>query len=215
MASTPLDNCLLQGSATASPIRTAATAHSPAESSLNSPGRLAPSHARAPRRAMRCFVSRPFPPPALANVPVEYIIDQLHTLAPHYWSKPETADCSISKSASLITHCQNLINLSSPVIPLDGLLRKTGQAPQSSGPAPDSFASLMAQSDGLSRAESPGCRPNEPTLRPAPRMVMKVRSTNLGRTICLLTTRTSFTWITCLLILRYSGVSSAGHPRST
>lgn len=55
---------------------------------------------RAPRRAMRSFVPRPFPPPSLANVPVEYIIDQLHTLAPHYWSKPETADCSISTSRS-------------------------------------------------------------------------------------------------------------------
>lgn len=58
---------------------------------------------RAPRRAMRSFVPRPFPPPSLANVPVEYIIDQLHTLAPHYWSKPETADCSISTLLSLIS----------------------------------------------------------------------------------------------------------------
>ena len=51
---------------------------------------------------MRSFVPRPFPPPSLANVPVEYIIDQLHNLAPHYWSKPETADCSISTFQPLI-----------------------------------------------------------------------------------------------------------------
>ncbi|KAI0094069.1 hypothetical protein BDY19DRAFT_902734 [Irpex rosettiformis] len=156
MTSICFNNCLPQGHARASPIiRTAAIVSSPDESSLNSPGRLAPSQARAPRRAMRCFVSRPFPPPALANVPVEYIIDQLHTLAPHYWSKPETADCSI-------------------IVPLDGLLRKTGQVPQSSGPVSDPFASLMAQSDGMSRASSPGHPATEPTLRPAPRMVMKL-----------------------------------------
>lgn len=36
---------------------------------------------------------RPFPPPALADVPLEYIIEQLHTLAHRYWNRPETADC--------------------------------------------------------------------------------------------------------------------------
>ncbi|KAF8844801.1 hypothetical protein BDN67DRAFT_893667 [Paxillus ammoniavirescens] len=41
------------------------------------------------------FTTRPFPPPALADVPVEYIMDQLHNLAPHYWNRPETADCTI------------------------------------------------------------------------------------------------------------------------
>ncbi|KAF9246365.1 hypothetical protein BU15DRAFT_85137 [Melanogaster broomeanus] len=41
------------------------------------------------------FTARPFPPPALTNVPVEYIMDQLHNLAPHYWNRPETADCTI------------------------------------------------------------------------------------------------------------------------
>ncbi|PCH37735.1 hypothetical protein WOLCODRAFT_22815 [Wolfiporia cocos MD-104 SS10] len=41
------------------------------------------------------FVPRPFPPPALADVPLEYIIDQLRRLASHYWSKPETSDCTI------------------------------------------------------------------------------------------------------------------------
>ncbi|KAI5120480.1 hypothetical protein M0805_006500 [Coniferiporia weirii] len=41
------------------------------------------------------FVPRPFPPPALENVPLPYILDQLHNLAVHYWDKPETADCTI------------------------------------------------------------------------------------------------------------------------
>ncbi|KAI8989759.1 hypothetical protein BD414DRAFT_315986 [Trametes punicea] len=67
----------------------------------------------APRRAMHPlpFVPRPFPPPALAGVPLEYIIDQLRRLAPHYWSRPETSDCTI-------------------VIPLD-------MAPKTSGPTVD------------------------------------------------------------------------------
>ncbi len=41
------------------------------------------------------FEPRPFPPPSLLDVPVEYIIDQLHNLAPHYWDKLETADCTL------------------------------------------------------------------------------------------------------------------------
>ncbi|KAJ7578384.1 hypothetical protein C8J56DRAFT_797370 [Mycena floridula] len=41
------------------------------------------------------FPSIPFPPPSLVGVPMEYIIDQLHNLAPHYWDKPDTADCTI------------------------------------------------------------------------------------------------------------------------
>ena len=51
----------------------------------------------APRRAMHHipFVPRPFPPPALADVPLEYIIAQLRRLASHYWSRPETSDCTI------------------------------------------------------------------------------------------------------------------------
>lgn len=43
------------------------------------------------------FQHRPFPPPSLAGVPFEYIIEQLHNLAPQYWDKPETADCTISE----------------------------------------------------------------------------------------------------------------------
>lgn len=103
MSSSRLDNCLLPQLPQPSPIRITDDAPPSDVSSptLHASRRLHPAsvtnvQARAPRRAMRCFVPRPFPPPALANVPVEYIIDQLHTLAPHYWSKPETADCSIS-----------------------------------------------------------------------------------------------------------------------
>ena len=85
-ASLPDESSHLSGRSLAGPVH---------RNTVHTSGQL-----RAPRRAMRSFVPRPFPPPSLANVPVEYIIDQLHTLAPHYWSKPETADCSISASRS-------------------------------------------------------------------------------------------------------------------
>jgi len=45
--------------------------------------------------SMPSFVPRHFPPPALAGVPVEYIIHKLHQLAPNYWDRPDTADCTI------------------------------------------------------------------------------------------------------------------------
>ncbi len=48
-----------------------------------------------PASAMPAFEPRSFPPPSLAGVPVEYIIEQLHTLAPGYWNHPETADCTL------------------------------------------------------------------------------------------------------------------------
>ncbi|OCH92133.1 hypothetical protein OBBRIDRAFT_833730 [Obba rivulosa] len=67
------------------------------------------------------FVPRPFPPPALADVPLEYIIHQLRRLAPHYWSKPETSDCTI-------------------VIPLDS-------SPESSGRCIRPFSISAAPSD--------------------------------------------------------------------
>ncbi|KAF8163417.1 hypothetical protein B0H34DRAFT_795128 [Crassisporium funariophilum] len=44
---------------------------------------------------MPSFDHRPFPPPSLTGVPVEYIIGQLHNFANQYWDKPETADCTI------------------------------------------------------------------------------------------------------------------------
>ncbi|KAL4265341.1 BTB domain-containing protein [Pleurotus pulmonarius] len=41
------------------------------------------------------FQPRPFPPPSLTGVPVEYIYEQLRNLAPAYWDTPDTADCTI------------------------------------------------------------------------------------------------------------------------
>lgn len=44
---------------------------------------------------MPSFNPKPFPPPSLSDVPVEYIIAQLHEYADQYWDKPDTADCTI------------------------------------------------------------------------------------------------------------------------
>ncbi|KAL0571048.1 hypothetical protein V5O48_010903 [Marasmius crinis-equi] len=41
------------------------------------------------------FIPKPFPPSSLAGIPLQYIIDQLHLLAPHYWNKSDTADCTL------------------------------------------------------------------------------------------------------------------------
>ncbi|OSX65554.1 hypothetical protein POSPLADRAFT_1054291 [Postia placenta MAD-698-R-SB12] len=93
------------------------------------------------------FVPRPFPPPALADVPLEYIIDQLRRLAPHYWSKPETSDCTI-------------------VVPLD-----TKASISALGPSNDTAADAclpFSDPDDLEQEI------HEPSSRPAPRMVMQL-----------------------------------------
>ncbi|KAJ7074067.1 hypothetical protein C8F01DRAFT_971771 [Mycena amicta] len=41
------------------------------------------------------FTPRAFPPPPLAGVPVEYIVEQLRIHAVEFWDKPEAADCTI------------------------------------------------------------------------------------------------------------------------
>jgi hypothetical protein len=42
------------------------------------------------------FNVRPFPPNNLVGVPVDFIVTSLNKFAPHYWQKPQTADCTIS-----------------------------------------------------------------------------------------------------------------------
>ncbi|KAF9566369.1 hypothetical protein CPC08DRAFT_720028 [Agrocybe pediades] len=44
---------------------------------------------------MPSFQPKPFPPPALKDVPIEYITDQLHAMGAQYWDELETADCTI------------------------------------------------------------------------------------------------------------------------
>lgn len=57
-------------------------------------------HSFSPPSPMDSSSPRHFPPSTLADVPIEYIIEQLRNLAPYYWEKPETADCTISPSLS-------------------------------------------------------------------------------------------------------------------
>jgi hypothetical protein len=54
----------------------------------------------SPPPSMPSFEPRPFPPSSLTGVPIEYITQQLHNLAPQFWDKPETADCTISMSSN-------------------------------------------------------------------------------------------------------------------
>ncbi|EPT04122.1 hypothetical protein FOMPIDRAFT_1046584 [Fomitopsis schrenkii] len=97
------------------------------------------------------FVPRPFPPPPLAGVPIEYIIAQLRNLAPHYWRKPETSDCTI-------------------VVPLDTKTQTAasstpGDTAEDTCSPPNDVPSLL----GFSRQQD-----EEPAPRPGPRMVMQL-----------------------------------------
>ncbi len=69
------------------------------------------------------FQPRPFPPPSLTGVPVEYIYEQLRNLAPAYWDTPDTADCTISTYS-----CDQLlygpILTTSSVVPIPDLRSK-------------------------------------------------------------------------------------------
>ncbi|KAH9901474.1 hypothetical protein C8Q73DRAFT_636216 [Cubamyces lactineus] len=103
------------------------------------------------------FVPRPFPPPALAGVPLEYIVDQLRRLAPHYWSRPETSDCTI-------------------VVPLDA-----DMTPKTAGPTVDCDAfrkmgissTMSTESFGLEEGPASASTPARKTVRPR-RMIMKL-----------------------------------------
>jgi hypothetical protein len=53
--------------------------------------------------SINSFVPRPFPPPPLIGIPLEYIVDSLRKLAPRYWNNTETADCSIGEYCLLFS----------------------------------------------------------------------------------------------------------------
>ncbi|KAH8827337.1 hypothetical protein DL96DRAFT_1245557 [Flagelloscypha sp. PMI_526] len=104
------------------------------------------------------FTPRPFPPPSLKHVPVEYIISQLRSLAVHYWNKPASADCTL-------------------VIPVPHAKRTPSTTPTGSPsllpPNPTPSFALPTQIDpsGMGRRES---APATPTATPTlPRLVLK------------------------------------------
>jgi hypothetical protein len=101
--------------------------------------------------SMPSFVPRPFPPPSLVHVPVEYIIDQLHYLAPHYWNRPETTDCTI-------------------IVPVPQHRGKSMRAPDTSFFPPETVPSVASRHDpaGLGR------RVTEPTIHSTPRISLNL-----------------------------------------
>ncbi|TDL24955.1 hypothetical protein BD410DRAFT_785697 [Rickenella mellea] len=109
----------------------------------------------APLRPLSTFVPRPFPPPSLANVPVDFIVDRLHHLAVHYWDKPETADCTIIV----------------PIVP--GVRGKTTRNARPSSPiSPTSMSPPLS-----SKSPDPaglGRRATEPALRRISRITSKL-----------------------------------------
>lgn len=59
------------------------------------PSSSPPTSSESPPEPTNSFIPRPFPPPSLAGIPLEYVINSLRRLAPQYWNNAESADCSI------------------------------------------------------------------------------------------------------------------------
>lgn len=136
-------------------------------------------------------VTRPFPPPSLSHVPHEYIVDQLRSLASHYWDRPQTADCTISKS-----HCfyQRPVLISSLVVPVPH------HRPRPPHDSP------LTSSDS---SPEPSPRRKEPTIHAAPRIKLRVSHfIDQRRTVLIIP---SCIWTTSLHTLHYYEVSSAVH----
>ncbi|TFK76371.1 hypothetical protein BDN72DRAFT_232841 [Pluteus cervinus] len=92
------------------------------------------------------IVPRPFPPPLLAGVPLEYICDQLRGLAPRYWGKPETSDCTL-------------------IVPIPQHQR---------GPTHPSTSPLSPTIAGSGQSSGLGRRATEPSLHYVPEMTLKL-----------------------------------------
>lgn len=101
-----------------------------------------------PVTASHPFAPRPFPPPSLTDVPHEYIVDQLRTLASHYWDKPQTADCTIIVP---VPHHR-------PRPPHDSLVTSSDSSPE---PSPRVRVDI-------------GRRATEPTIHAVPRIKLRL-----------------------------------------
>ncbi|KIJ24951.1 hypothetical protein M422DRAFT_274172 [Sphaerobolus stellatus SS14] len=84
----------------------------PVESALSysPPSMESPSKPNTSSNKSLPFVPKPFPPPALKDIPEAYIASQLRRVASTYWHKPESADCTF-------------------IIPLDPVLPNVPAAP--------------------------------------------------------------------------------------
>jgi hypothetical protein len=127
------------------------------------------------------FVPRNFPPPALAGVPVDYIVHKLHQMAPKYWDETDTADCTISKILIFFLKknksppCSCLMLLVVPIPHPVGLSRQAPDMPLFRPDLPNKHDPA-----GLGR------RAMEPILSAVPRVSFKVRRHSLD-IHCLLT----------------------------
>lgn len=137
---------------------------------MASPNSSPPASSESPPEPTTSFVPRPFPPPSLAGIPLEYVINSLRRLAPQYWNNTESADCSISTSKKVQFSSKVLTEyLVYPLInhPLD-----------LSTIVDDSSGSRIPRSEMLSNSHDPsgmGRRLTAPNLnRQDVRMLMKV-----------------------------------------
>lgn len=130
-----------------------------------------PRRPTLPRLRMCAFEPRHFPPPELADVPLVYILAQLRRLAPYYWCKPETADCTLSQSHFAELRSSST-NLSAPlVIPTNDFARTDPHHVQ----RPSSFTDGTVGSERRMHDPSGlGRRATEPATLCLPPIVMKV-----------------------------------------
>ncbi|KAF7337937.1 hypothetical protein MVEN_02017000 [Mycena venus] len=95
------------------------------------------------------FTPRAFPPPSLSGVPVDYIMDQLHTLASQYWDKPDTADCTL---VIPVPHARGKAGFAFPDMPAFSMSSESGLGRRVTEPALNSVPriSLKLHVDYLS-----------------------------------------------------------------
>jgi hypothetical protein len=132
----------------------------------------AASSSGSPPEPTNSFVPRPFPPPSLAGIPLEYVVNSLRRLAPQYWNNTESADCSIGASEKKKFGSSTKTLTEYPVYPL------VNHPLDLSTVVDDSGASRVPRSDLLSSSHDPssmGRRLTAPNLnRQDVRMLMKV-----------------------------------------
>ena len=113
------------------------------------------------------FVPRSFPPPALKDVPIEFIIDQLHDLGDHYWDNEATSDCTLGVSLFSFTLWYRVAHTHLPVVPIPHPLDDASQSALPEG-LPLNPPTPMYDPSGLGR------RVTEPIINIVPRISLKV-----------------------------------------
>jgi hypothetical protein len=63
---------------------------------LPTPGPSPSTHSQCQQTTVGPISSATGLPDALSHIPIEYIIDRLRSMAPYYWHRPDTTNCTIS-----------------------------------------------------------------------------------------------------------------------